>query len=131
MGPRAADARQLHIERLLAPAPSWSLHLHRHRLRLRLRRPHRPDPPRRDPRPVRRHRHDRVVAKALGRRAHLVDLSADYCRLARWRVNDPKELAKAAQVKPPKPAKKAKVTKLRPKPAEAVQESLLDDGSAA
>jgi hypothetical protein len=70
-----------------------------------------------------------VVAKALGRRAHLVDLSADYCRLAQWRVNDPRELAKAAQVKPPKPAKKAKVTNL-PERGEPEQGSLLDDPAA-
>ena len=32
-----------------------------------------------------------------------VDMSADYCRLAEWRVNDPDELAHAARVeKPPK-----------------------------
>jgi hypothetical protein len=68
-----------------------------------------------------------VVAKALGRRAHLVDLSRDYCSLAQWRVNDPKELAKAGQVKA---AKKAKVTKMRPKPVEPEQGSLLDDPAA-
>lgn len=45
-----------------------------------------------------------VVARALGRHAHLVDLSADYCRLAQWRVTDPGERARAMQVeKPPKP----------------------------
>ncbi len=45
-----------------------------------------------------------LVARALGRRAHLVDLSADYCRLARWRVTDPGELARALEVpKPPPP----------------------------
>jgi hypothetical protein len=43
-----------------------------------------------------------LVAKALGRTAH-VDLSADYCRLAQWRVTDPGELAAALEVeKPPK-----------------------------
>jgi DNA modification methylase len=45
-----------------------------------------------------------VVAKALGRRAHLVDLSADYCRLAQWRVTDPGEMARAMQVEKPPPA---------------------------
>ena len=45
-----------------------------------------------------------LVARALGRRAHLVDLSADYCRLARWRVTDPGERARALEVpKPPPP----------------------------
>jgi hypothetical protein len=69
-----------------------------------------------------------VVAKALGRRAHLVDLSRDYCRLAQWRVNDPAQLAKAAQVKPPA-KRKAKVTKLPTRQPE--QPSLLDDEPAA
>lgn len=44
-----------------------------------------------------------LVAKALGRHGISVDMSADYCRLASWRVNDPGELAKAARVD--KPAK--------------------------
>jgi DNA modification methylase len=44
-----------------------------------------------------------LVAKALGRRGISVDMSADYCRLATWRTNDPGELAKAMRVeKPPK-----------------------------
>lgn len=38
-----------------------------------------------------------MVAKALGRRADLVDLSRDYCRLAQWRVNDPGELARVLE----------------------------------
>jgi len=37
-----------------------------------------------------------LVAKALGRHGISVDMSADYCRLAEWRTNDPKQLAKAA-----------------------------------
>lgn len=45
-----------------------------------------------------------LVAAALGRRAHLVDLSEDYCRLARWRVTDPGELARALEVEKPPPA---------------------------
>jgi DNA modification methylase len=69
-----------------------------------------------------------VVAKALGRQAHLVDLSRDYCRLAQWRVNDPAQLAKAAHVKPPA-KRKAKVTKLPTRQPE--QPSLLDDEPAA
>jgi hypothetical protein len=44
-----------------------------------------------------------VAARALGRDADLVDLSADYCRLARWRVTDPGERARALQVEKPKP----------------------------
>jgi hypothetical protein len=32
-----------------------------------------------------------------------VDLSADYCRLARWRVTDPGERARALQVEKPEP----------------------------
>ena len=44
-----------------------------------------------------------LAARALGRRAHLVDLSADYCRLAAWRVTDPGELARAMRVEKPPP----------------------------
>lgn len=44
-----------------------------------------------------------TVAKALGRHGISVDLSADYCRLAQWRTNDPAELAKAAQAPKPQP----------------------------
>ncbi len=44
-----------------------------------------------------------LVAKALGRHGISVDMSADYCRLAEWRVNDPGELAKAARVEKPPP----------------------------
>jgi len=44
-----------------------------------------------------------LVAKALGRHGISVDMSADYCRLAEWRTNDPGELARAMQVdKPPR-----------------------------
>lgn len=42
-----------------------------------------------------------VVARALGRHAHLVELSHDYCRLAQWRVTDTGELARARQVEKP------------------------------
>ncbi len=35
-----------------------------------------------------------LVAKALGRHGISIDLSADYCRLAEWRTNDPSQLAK-------------------------------------
>jgi DNA modification methylase len=35
-----------------------------------------------------------LVAKALGHRGISADLSADYCRIAQWRVNDPKQLRK-------------------------------------
>jgi DNA modification methylase len=38
-----------------------------------------------------------LVAKALGRHGISVDMSADYCRLAQWRTNDLKQLAKAAR----------------------------------
>lgn len=45
-----------------------------------------------------------LAARALGRVGLTVDLSADYCRLARWRVNDRGELAKVLGVpKPPQP----------------------------
>lgn len=39
-----------------------------------------------------------LVADALGRDGISVDMSADYCRVARWRTNDPKQRAKAAGV---------------------------------
>jgi DNA modification methylase len=44
-----------------------------------------------------------MVADALGRRGIGVDLSEDYCKIARWRVNDPGERAKAHQVPKPPP----------------------------
>ncbi len=44
-----------------------------------------------------------MVAHALGRHGVSVDMSADYCRLARWRSTDPAERAKAAQVEKPPP----------------------------
>ncbi|WP_162834259.1 DNA-methyltransferase [Amycolatopsis circi] len=43
-----------------------------------------------------------LVAAMLGRRGLSVDLSADYCRLATWRANDPKERARAAGTDPTK-----------------------------
>jgi hypothetical protein len=42
-----------------------------------------------------------LVAKALGRHGISNDMSADYCRLATWRCNDPAELARAMQVEKP------------------------------
>lgn len=43
-----------------------------------------------------------LAASVLGRHGISVDLSADYCRIARWRTSDPGELARALQVdKPP------------------------------
>lgn len=43
-----------------------------------------------------------LVASTLGRIGVSVDLSADYCRLARWRTTDPAERARAMRVdKPP------------------------------
>jgi DNA modification methylase len=42
-----------------------------------------------------------LVAKVLGRHGISVDRSADYCRLAKWRVNDPGQIAKAMRVPPP------------------------------
>ena len=40
------------------------------------------------------------MADVLGRHGITVDLSADYCRLAQWRTNDPGQRAKAARVEP-------------------------------
>jgi hypothetical protein len=42
-----------------------------------------------------------LVAVAEGRTAHHVDLSADYCRLAQWRITDPGERARAREVEKP------------------------------
>jgi site-specific DNA-methyltransferase (cytosine-N4-specific) len=44
-----------------------------------------------------------LVAKALGRHGISVDMSADYCRLAEWRTNDPAQLAKVQGRPKPKP----------------------------
>lgn len=45
-----------------------------------------------------------LVARALGRIGISVDLSEDYCRLARWRTSDRGELARVLGVaKPPRP----------------------------
>lgn len=44
-----------------------------------------------------------LVAKVLGREGISVDLSEDYCKLARWRTTDPDQIAAAMQVD--KPAK--------------------------
>jgi hypothetical protein len=42
-----------------------------------------------------------MVASVLGRIGIGVDLSADYCRLARWRVDDPRERARVIGAKAP------------------------------
>jgi DNA modification methylase len=42
-----------------------------------------------------------LAAKAAGRTGITIDMSADYCRLATWRCNDPRELASAMQVEKP------------------------------
>jgi DNA modification methylase len=44
-----------------------------------------------------------LVADVLGRHGISVDLSADYCRLARWRTQDPAQRARAARVDKPPP----------------------------
>jgi hypothetical protein len=44
-----------------------------------------------------------AVANALGRVGVSVDLSHDYCRLAKWRVTDPATRAKVLRVAKPKP----------------------------
>jgi DNA modification methylase len=44
-----------------------------------------------------------LVASMLGRTGVSVDLSGDYCRLARWRTTDPAERARALQVPKPPP----------------------------
>lgn len=42
-----------------------------------------------------------LVASALGRTGITVDLSRDYCRTAQWRVNDPAQIAKVLELRPP------------------------------
>jgi DNA modification methylase len=42
-----------------------------------------------------------LVASVLGRHGISVDMSADYCRLAEWRVNDPGQRAAALEVEKP------------------------------
>lgn len=44
-----------------------------------------------------------LVADALGRHGISADMSADYCRLARWRTTDPAQRAAAMQVDKPDP----------------------------
>lgn len=44
-----------------------------------------------------------LAAAAYGRIGITVDLSADYCRIARWRTRDPAELASAMHVPKPPP----------------------------
>jgi hypothetical protein len=44
-----------------------------------------------------------MVADVLGRHGIGIDRSADYCRLARWRTNDPGERARALGVAKPPP----------------------------
>ena len=44
-----------------------------------------------------------LVAEAEGRIGWHVELSQDYCRLARWRTSDPGERARARQVDKPPP----------------------------
>jgi DNA modification methylase len=39
-----------------------------------------------------------LMARALGRQGHYVDLSADYCRLAEWRLTDARQAKRAARV---------------------------------
>lgn len=43
-----------------------------------------------------------LAAKALGRHGISVDMSADYCRLAKWRTGDSAQLAKAMRVEAPR-----------------------------
>jgi hypothetical protein len=44
-----------------------------------------------------------LAAKAAGQTGITIDMSADYCRLAEWRTNDPGQLAAAMQVDKPAP----------------------------
>ena len=62
-----------------------------------------------------------LVAKALGRQGISVDMSADYCRLAKWRTTDEGELANAMQVEKPAVQVEGQVSMF----------DLLDEGGAA
>jgi hypothetical protein len=62
-----------------------------------------------------------LVAKALGRHGISVDMSADYCRLATWRTNDPDQIAKAMRVDKPIKQVEGQISML----------DLLEDGGAA
>lgn len=44
-----------------------------------------------------------LVAHVLGRRGISVDMSADYCRLAAWRTQDPAQMARVTRARPGKP----------------------------
>lgn len=44
-----------------------------------------------------------LTASVLGRNSVTLDLGADYCRIARWRINDPGERARALGVPKPPP----------------------------
>ena len=55
-----------------------------------------------------------LVASVLGRHGIAVDLSADYCRLARWRVNDPKQIERASRPAKPRPPKEQPTEDLVP-----------------
>jgi hypothetical protein len=50
-----------------------------------------------------------LVASVFGRRGISVDLSADYCRLARWRTRDPSERARVLGVPKPEPVPEAQM----------------------
>lgn len=58
-----------------------------------------------------------LVADVMGRLGISNDLSADYCRLARWRVEDPKQRARAGEVRKPARAK-PRQAKQNPEPAD-------------
>ena len=62
-----------------------------------------------------------LVAKALGRHGISVDMSADYCRLAKWRTTDEAQLAKAMRVEKPAQQTTGQISML----------DLLEDGGAA
>lgn len=53
-----------------------------------------------------------LVAEALGRHGISNDMSADYCRLARWRTSDPKQRDKAASPKV-KPTPQQEIARLK------------------
>lgn len=48
-----------------------------------------------------------LVASALGRHGIGIEKSADYCRLAQWRTNDPGQIAAVTRTRKKKPTKKA------------------------
>lgn len=66
-----------------------------------------------------------LVARALGRHGVSLDMSADYCRIADWRTNDEKQLAKVLAVKAPAKGTRPQAPKVIVKPPKAKAERVV------